>query len=682
MMSTGLLQYVYSFILMITILMVPSHAARLTVTANADNDTESLLEMVTAATAGDTVVFNLSDNDTIVLCGSITISKDLVIDGRNISSDKRCILRQRCKSRILTILGGKVVLKNLIIINSQDSCGAILRISGQGSDVTVDNCLFSGGYSTKRGGGAVYIDSGNVLITNSVLNSNMVNNGGGGAIFNNFGILSMRNDSLYENSTYTYGSGGALYNSHGSCALSHCKIIHNNTADGYGGGIYNGNGILKIDTCELSFNSSKNSGGGICNWEGYCAINASTIANDSANFIEEHKDLPSFTPSGEYDIYGGGIFNNSGIVFIQNSTLKDNLAQAGARDIYNPGNYLKDYTYSASGGGIYNESGRVFALNSTITGNIAYSLGTSGSSIVGVICCSKGAGIFNNTGSLTLQNSTITLNECQTYASTYSWNDRHVEAYGGGVFNNFKNFFCLNTIIIGNSSDNNHDFITSFSESRGVNSIFGNIKPTSMQSCQTGITLKQVFGPDEPTLNDNGGPTKTMYPAAVASKAFATGIRSAIGYRDTMLNSWPIKIPFGIYFQQDEAYFLETDSKIVPGTIMDIITVDQRGVLRNSPPCIGAVEFEAVNVQTDLPLGLKSEFSQIFINNYLLHITSLNRSPEFMEIFNLSGRRVYVKPITICQKNICITLPRYLKGVYVLRITSAGEKIQRKIIIR
>ncbi|MDR2491460.1 MAG: Ig-like domain-containing protein [Spirochaetaceae bacterium] len=104
-----------------------------------------------------------------------------------------------------------------------------------------------------------------------------------------------------------------------------------------------------------------------------------------------------------YYAYGGGIYNNGGVVTVSAGTISGNTAVCPTNN------------YAASGGGIYNTNGTV-----TITGGeIIYNAVTSSSSII------SGGGIYSNSGAISMTGGTI--RENTVTSSTNS-------AYGGGVY--------------------------------------------------------------------------------------------------------------------------------------------------------------------------------------------------------------------------------------------------------
>ena len=130
--------------------------------------------------------------------------------------------------------------------------------------------------------------------------------------------------------------------------------------------------------------------------------------------------------------YGGGIYNNGGVLTLTNTTLSGNSAA------------------SSYGGGIYNNSGTVTLTNTTISGNSAGNygggIGNSGTvtltntTISGNTVVYDGGGIWNS-GTLTVTNTTI------------SGNSAGNNAYGGGIWNS-GTLTVTNTTLSGNSAGN------------------------------------------------------------------------------------------------------------------------------------------------------------------------------------------------------------------------------------
>jgi methionine-rich copper-binding protein CopC len=277
-------------------------------------------------------------------------------------------------SRVFQIDGpADVHLDHLTISHGQPSGpgngGGILNAG----TLTLTSCTLSANASgfSPGSGGAIYNDGGTVTVDHSTLSANT---GGGGAISNNLGTLTVSDSILssnaggigdlggtvtVSNSTISSNSGrgigtqsgrltvtgstisnsaNGVYNNMGTVTLSN-STISGNSATYLGGGIYNFNGPMTVSGCTLVGNSAGSDGGGIDNEHGTLTLINSTL---SAN-------IGGSTASS--DSYGGGIYNSSnGTLTVVDSTLTANSA-------------------IHSGGGLYNYSGTVELQNSIVAGN-------------------------------------------------------------------------------------------------------------------------------------------------------------------------------------------------------------------------------------------------------------------------------------------------------------------------
>jgi uncharacterized repeat protein (TIGR01451 family) len=158
---------------------------------------------------------------------------------------------------------------------------------------------------------------------------------------------------------FTNVGGGGILNS-GDLTLNACTI-NDNFGASVGGGIYNENGKLTLNNCSIYSNrTGSGGGGGIANGSIYTSLPNTLILNNST------------ISSNTADSRGGGI-ENTGTVFINNSTISENYSIA-----------------SFGSGGIKNESGGSVTLqNSIVAGNIGEytdcngSISSSGYNIIG-----------------------------------------------------------------------------------------------------------------------------------------------------------------------------------------------------------------------------------------------------------------------------------------------------------
>jgi len=193
------------------------------------------------------------------------------------------------------------------------------------------------------------------------------------------------------------------------------------------------NGTVTIQNITIT-GGDYGTGGGIYNWSGTLTVNNSTISGNAGGFngggIYNNNGtvtVNNSTISGNSANDGGGIFNWSGTVTVNNSTISGNSADSG------------------SGGGIENNSGTLNLSSSTVSDNSAVDSGginndsggtvtISNSTISGNLVVGVGGGIANG-GTLTISSSTISGNSA--------------DDYGGGLIN--WGTLTLNNSIIANS---------------------------------------------------------------------------------------------------------------------------------------------------------------------------------------------------------------------------------------
>jgi predicted outer membrane repeat protein len=180
---------------------------------------------------------------------------------------------------------------------------------------------------------------------------------------------------------------------------------------------------------------------------------------------------------------GGGIYNASGIVTLQNLTLMDNQAANGA-GVYQSGgsttigNSLFHRNESTTyGGGIYNVSGALNLTNVTFSGNIA----------------SYGGGLYNSDQAIHM-NVTYYLNQADI---------------GGAIYNSAGSNQLTNTILAGSlSRDATSDSLNCDNAGTAVASNGYNL--ASDNSCAlTNIADQPENDPILGPLQDNGGTTFT-----------------------------------------------------------------------------------------------------------------------------------------------------------------------------
>ena len=191
-----------------------------------------------------------------------------------------------------------------------------------------------GGLTIQNGkagrGGGIYVNSGNLLVTNSEISFNTATatgaEDGGGGIHVISGTLTVTSSKISGNTSY---SGGGIWNNGSATVIS--SIITNNKATYSGGGIRNSRGTATIINSEISNNTASSYGGGIYN--GYY--------NSAYTF-----NVINCTIAGNTANSGGGIYRYTGTVNVTNSIIATNNAGSG-KDVsgsLNGSNNLSSYT--------------------------------------------------------------------------------------------------------------------------------------------------------------------------------------------------------------------------------------------------------------------------------------------------------------------------------------------------
>jgi CSLREA domain-containing protein len=309
-------------------------------------------------------------------------------------------------------------------------------------------------------------------------------------------------------SQLTVDGGGTsrIFNVDPTTPSDHVSIESMTITNGYegsssGGAIFNYDGDLTLTNDVISDSyapstSPKSRGGGVYTYLGPVTIDSSTV-------------------SGNHAFYGGGLGSNTGHLTVTDSTVTGNYADGYGSPNFDRGyggginTYEADLTVTGStidnnvggydGGGIYSagasSGGAVTVTNSTIADNQA--LNDDGGGVW--ICCGE-------TGdALTVIDSTVTGNTAAT-------NSGGLESY---MTNQAP--VLQNSIVSGNTgsvpsaddlyADSGYEFQASFD-------LIG-VRGAYVHTTVAGSNLF-AMNPQLGTLQDNGGPTHTMEPAATS----------------------------------------------------------------------------------------------------------------------------------------------------------------------
>ncbi len=222
---------------------VDTCASSITVTSNADSGPGTLRQAIADACVGDINNISIIDfdsalsGDTIHLASTLTISKNMTIDGSDlaepitISGDDNVRVFDIPTIPLTSII---VTLDNLIVTKGVTSGHGAGLFMGQGTHVTIKNSIFSDNHAEGRGGGIG--NQGSLTLIDSTISGNSsASTDGGGGISNESGITITNSTISNNHATGAGASGGGLFNT-GGATITNSTIFGNSTTT-YGGGI-------------------------------------------------------------------------------------------------------------------------------------------------------------------------------------------------------------------------------------------------------------------------------------------------------------------------------------------------------------------------------------------------------------------------------------------------------------
>ncbi len=425
-------------------------------------------------------------------------------------------------------LGGPLVADgNVAGIN-----GGGLHTSGAGT-VTIMDAVVQNNVAGEEGGGLWNSAAGTLTVlfatTETLIQSNTASGDateqGGGGVFNDGGVVNITGATISQNvsSATAIGNGGGGIFNDGTLTLTDTHVLGNAADQGSanGGGILNSDGgVLTINNGVIASNSAARAGGGIENNAGTVTLNAVIVGGaltSDGNTAGINGGGLHVSGTGTTNVNGGlfqnnlaaqeggGLWNASGTMTIDGTTITENVASGAGSDqggggVFNAGGTVKIDNaiisinkadgLAGSGGGIFNDAnGMVTVANSQVNGNVANRAGggieatagtttsldtvTLSSNVAGATsalatpgnggglhitgngnatitdgtvsmntAAEEGGGIWNGTGIMTIDGTTVTANTASGDGADQG---------GGGIFNaggtvNVSNaFITLNT---------------------------------------------------------------------------------------------------------------------------------------------------------------------------------------------------------------------------------------------
>lgn len=285
--------------------------------------------------------------------------------------------------------GGTLTLDDVVIRKNKARVngGGLCNLDGGTAYLTrvvvADNATDQDGDNHHHGGALV--SNGTLIVLNSVFSQNRSYYGGG--LFLTAGLVNLDGVTIEGNRSILHG-GGLHVGSHdqnGAPAAVDLTVVRSRIADnelteggsaGHGGGLFiTGQSIVYIYRSQISTNSAR----GPCT---ACSIDGGGIYNDTGDVTLNEVRIEGNRAAR----FGGGLYNNPGRPLrIVASTLRDNRANRAGGGLASELTFTDDgtptttvessliaFNRAPSGGGV---AGSAQLRNSTLWGNVAYIAG-------------------------------------------------------------------------------------------------------------------------------------------------------------------------------------------------------------------------------------------------------------------------------------------------------------------
>jgi Periplasmic copper-binding protein (NosD) len=226
-----------------------------TVTSDADSGPNTLRDALANATSGDTITFALPAASTITLANTLTVDKNLIIDGAGASG---LTISGNHTVPVLQISGATVTISNLTIA---DGTTGIINLG----TLTVLKCTIL--HNTNIG----IANSGTLTVANSTLSGNTAITLGGGIKISSGSATITNNTFVNNNAQY----GGAIEANSNSVSTLTNNLFLGNFVSEFGGAVYDLNGKINADR-NLYWNNSDTSGTNCYQ----CASDANAVTAD------------------------------------------------------------------------------------------------------------------------------------------------------------------------------------------------------------------------------------------------------------------------------------------------------------------------------------------------------------------------------------------------------------------
>ncbi len=297
--------------------------------------------------------------------------------------------------------------------------GGIFAEDGAGSVVINEGTIISGNYATgaQGSGGGILMATGTTLTINGTsgspvtISDNAASRAGGG--LEDWSLDTNTNTLTFVNFTgNTVGLDNGMFTANGG--------------PGNGGAIHvSGPGINTITGGSAAMNLAASEGGGFWNNLGTMTVDGVTLTDNDAQGAEASNG-------------GGALFNNGGTLIVQNGVVISNNTATGT---------------SGSGGGIQGvDGGSVTVSDSEITGNTSNRAGGGIEMAAGNLILTNSDVSANNAGTAPGNGGGVHLGGAATAAISTSTFRDNVAVEGGGLWNSGSDMTVMTSEISGNSA--------------------------------------------------------------------------------------------------------------------------------------------------------------------------------------------------------------------------------------
>ena len=273
-----------------------------------------------------------------------------------------------------------VVTDTLFRNNLADSDGGAISVESCSISLDSSEVVSNAGFN----GGGIYGSNGAITLTATAIQSNTAEQSGGGLYGFANSLVSLESSSVTSNTAATAGGFASIFD----VVTISSSVVASNTAVDKAGGLYGYDTVATIASSSLNGNTSENGPGGAIVMEGSTRVtlNGSAVSQNRAqtngggiHIAESGAQLTlidSLMSDNEAEEKGGALYQSTGELHIENSTLSGNSANStGALHINGGSAYLTHTSVvgnmkaGSNPGGIYNVGGDIRLFATLITDN-------------------------------------------------------------------------------------------------------------------------------------------------------------------------------------------------------------------------------------------------------------------------------------------------------------------------